>query len=447
MYKTTSRLILLAALTCCVSCFEFENPYSGIAPGPWRAVLFLEPKFITPNPKGKPLPEKLNLQFEEVSAGELPFVFDVVYDNDTEFHLVIYNGEERIETGPVKIGRDIATGRDTLQVDFPVFDSKIKGFYEENMIEGKWIVNNRKREGDLPYEIPFLAKQGQNHRFTALRKAPKLDLSGKWEATFEIERDEPYKAIGEFSQEGNRLLGTFLTETGDYRFLEGTVQANKAYLSVFDGSHAFLFEAKIQDDSTLLGSFRSGIHYRTLWEARRNPDFELTPADELTFLREGHDQFEFSFINQSMDTVSLKDERYRNKVKVVQIMGTWCPNCRDETNFLKEYLQKYPDLELEVIALAFERHSEQDKAIEAIKRYRQHMEIDYEVLLAGGSSKDAAGKALPMLNHVLAFPSMVFIDKQDRVRKIHTGFQGPATSIYPKFLEDFDETVRTLTAE
>ena len=342
MHKTTGLFLWLAALIWCSACFKFENPYTGIAPGPWRAVLFLKPKFVTPNPKGKPLPEKLNMQFEEVSEGELPFVFEVVYDSETDFHLVIHNGEEEIETGKVLIGRDIRTGRDTIQVDFPVFDSQIKGFYEENMIEGKWIVNNRKRDGDLPYEIPFLAKQGQDHRFTTLRKPPKLDLTGNWEATFEIESDAPYKAIGEFEQNGNHLLGTFLTETGDYRFLEGTVQADRAYLSVFDGSHAFLFEAKIQDDSTLIGSFNSGIHYQTLWKARRNDGFELTPAEELTSLKEGYERFDFAFINESLDTVSLRDANYQNKVKIVQIMGTWCPNCRDETNFLRDYLRKKP---------------------------------------------------------------------------------------------------------
>ena len=75
------------------------------------------------------------------------------------------------------------------------------------------------------------------------------------------------------------------------------------------------------------------------------------------------------------------------------------------------------------------------------------MKLDYEVLLAGASSKAEAAEALPMLNQILSFPTMVFIDKQDQVRKIHTGFQGPATSVYQQFAADFDATVQDLVAE
>ena len=135
------------------------------------------------------------------------------------------------------------------------------------MIEGHFYDPGRSEN----YAIRFKAKHGRDHRFTQLKKEPLFDISGKWETTFGIDKSEPYPAIGEFKQSGNKLTGTFLTETGDYRFLEGTVQANKMYLSVFDGSHAFLFEAKLMEDSTLIGSFRSGNHYKTLWEAKRNP--------------------------------------------------------------------------------------------------------------------------------------------------------------------------------
>ncbi len=431
----------------CTGCFKFQNPYTGIAPGPWRAVLELEPKFVTPNPKGKPLPEKMNLQFEEVSAGELPFVFEVIYDSDTEFHIAIKNATEEIVTGPVKIGRDIVTGRDTILIDFPVFDSQIKGFYEENIIEGKWIVNNRTREGNLPYEIPFLAKQGQDHRFTTLRKPPIADISGRWESNFEIETDAPYKAVGEFVQEGNYLSGTFMTETGDYRFLEGTVQDDKVYLSCFDGSHAFLFEAKIKEDGSMIGSFRSGIHYQTLWEAKRNEEFTLTDPNQLTFLKEGYDRFEFTALNTSGDSVSSNDAQFQGKAKIIQLMGTWCPNCRDETDFLTDYLANNEVPGLEVIALAFEKHKEQEKALSAIRRFKKYLGINYPVLWAGNNNKSAASSVLPMLNQVTSFPTMIFIDKNDQVQKIHTGFNGPATSEYQRFRSDFDDTVKSLIAE
>lgn len=342
------------------SCLVVQNQFLGLAPGPWRAVLKLEFVPVTPNPKGKPLPEKLNLEFEEVSKGELPFTFEVVYKEGSQedFHIEFINGEERIIVDDIIVGRDLKTAKDTILIDFPVYDSYIKAIYEENIMEGEWIVRNRDN-----YSIPFVARHGQNHRFTTLRKEPKLDLTGKWETTFEIGTEDEYKAIGEFQQNGNKLTGTFLTETGDYRFLEGTVQENKIYLSVFDGSHAFLFEAKITEEETLIGSFRSGTHYRTTWEAKRNPDFKLKDEGELTFLNEGYDKVNFSFPNTKGEMVSLDDDRYRGKVKIVNIFGTWCPNCRDEAKFLKEYLDAHPNHDLEVVSLAFEKGKQKKKLL------------------------------------------------------------------------------------
>jgi len=242
-------------------CFVVDNPFSAVAPGPWRGVLKLEQQFITPNPRGEPLPEKMNMQFEEVTRGELPFNFEVIYENEESFYILIQNGTEKIRVDDITFGRDIRTAKDTVLIQFPVYDSYIKAIYEENVMEGEWVVTNRPN-----YRIPFVAKHGMSHRFTTLRKDPVTDVSGKWEVSFSgtDSLDTDYKAIGEFDQKGNYLTGTFLTETGDYRFLEGTIQNDKLYLSCFDGAHAFLFEAKIAASDSILGSFRSGKHYRTI---------------------------------------------------------------------------------------------------------------------------------------------------------------------------------------
>ena len=259
--------------------------------------------------------------------------------------------------------------------------------------------------------------------------------------TFQDE-DEPYKAIGEFQQKGNKLTGTFLTETGDYRFLEGEVQGDKVYLSVFDGAHAFLFEAKIINHDEMIGSFRSGKHYKILWEAKRNENFKLKNADELTFLKEGFDKIEFEFPNTDGKMISLNDSKYQGKAKIVQIFGTWCPNCRDETLFLADYLKKNNPQDLEVIALAFEKNRALSKATKTVKRYKDKLNLPYEMLIAGYYDKEEAAKSLPMLNHILSYPTMIFIDKNNQVQKIHTGFMGPATSAFPDFKKDFERNVQ-----
>ena len=443
--RTFNAVILFFLIILATGCFKFENPYSAIAPGKWRGVLKLNPEIIAAQEKLKPF-EVPELDFKEVAAGELPFVFEINYTTDTSITVSIFNADETIKLDEVSYGKDITTGNDTISIYFPVFDSQISAIYEDNVMEGKWVVNNRKINNELPYEIPFVAFQGKDFRFTTIRKAPAIDLTGKWEATFEVETDHPYKGIGEFKQEGNQVTGTFLTDTGDYRYLEGTIQENKVYLSCFDGSHAFLFEAKVLEDSTLIGSFTSGIHYKTLWEAKKNEDFSLKDPYEITHLKQDS-TFHFSFKNDKGQLISLNDPEYEGKAKLVQIMGTYCPNCRDESKFLTNYFKEHNHPDIAVIALAFERHKDESKAMEAISRYKQRMGVTYEVLLAGHSDKKMASSALSMLNEISSYPTLLFIDKENKVQKIHTGFSGPATSGYKNFVQEFEEIVQELTSD
>lgn len=428
-------------LISCSQCLTIENRFTQLAPGTWRATLQLVPQPTFENKKGEPLPGLMDLEFEEVASNVLPFTFDVVYENENDFYIEIINGEERYRIDDIQYGPDRATAKDTFNVFFKAYDSEIRAIVEGKMMSGEWIVNNRKN-----YSIPFKAENGKAFRFTNLKKEPVMDLTGKWEVHF-LDGDDPYDAIGEFKQNGNKLSGTFMTETGDFRYLDGTVQGDKMYLSCFDGSHAFVFEAKIKEDKTLVGSFRSGKHYKTVWEAKRNPDYKLKDPLELTYLKEGFDKVDFNLKDDKGKMISLSDEEFKNKIKIVQIMGTWCPNCRDETIYLTDYLQKNKNPDLKIISLAFEKHKDEQKAYKAINRYKEKMKIPYPILWAGPSSKKEAAKTLPMLNEIISYPTMIFIDRNDKVRKIHTGFNGPATSEYESFDKTFKKFVDKLLSE
>lgn len=434
--------ILLLFCTLLLSgCVVPDSEYLKLPPGVWRAVLQIETQVITPNPKGKPLPEKENIKFEDVQPGEIPFNFEVVYDNDSTFHIEIINGEERImvPSEDIAFGRSKDQARDTVRIDFPIYGSFIRGAFAGNTIAGEYVATTREN-----YAIPFIATQGKMHRFATVRTEPAADLTGRWAVTFGLDEEEPYPAIGEFKQNGNELTGTFLTETGDYRYLEGTVQGNKFYLSVFDGAHAFLFEGKIMADEQLVGAFYSGKHYRTTWEGIRDENATLTNPNELTYLNEGYDRFNFAFANPDGEMISLDNPEYEGKAKIVQILGTWCPNCKDETEFLVDFLEKNKNPDLAVIALAFEKHKDPAKANEAIRTYKKKLGIGYEMVLAGLADKKAAAEALPMLNHIMSYPTMIFLDKNNQVKRIHTGFAGPATSQFEDFKKDFETFVSEL---
>ncbi len=445
MQNRILSILVVTTIAIVSGCFVAENPYTGLAPGYWRAILTLDPLAASATKGVVTTDEEMPNRVDQIVEGELPFNFEVKYTDETKFYIEIINGKERIRVDDIAIGFDKRIAKDTIFINFPVFDSYIRGIFYENIIEGEWVVNNRGED----YRIPLVARQGLAHRFTKMKEPPAADVTGRWEVTFEPGQGEtePFKGIGEFVQEGNTLRGTFLTETGDHRFLDGTVQGDKLYLSAFDGSHAYLFEAKIQADGTLFGTWYSGKHYKTTWTARRNSEFKLTAPHQLTFLKEGYDTFTFAFENPEGKMVSLDDPQYRGKVKIVQIMGTWCPNCRDETEFLLNYLQKNPSDQLAIVALAFERHRDKERAMAAIRRYKEFFGMDYEILLAGTSDKEEASRVLPMLNRVISFPTMIILDKRNNVRQIHTGFFGPATSEYETFRRNFQSFIQELLTE
>ena len=146
--------------------------------------------------------------------------------------------------------------------------------------------------------------------------------------------------------------------------------------------------------------------------------------------------------------MSLSDEKYQDKVVLVTISGTWCPNCNDEARFLAPFYEKYRDQGLEVVALLFEHFEEADLAADQVRAFRQKFDIQYDTLIAGISDKIEAAGTLPELNAVLAFPTTIFIDRDGRVREIHTGFMGPGTGEhYVRLQENFTELTTALLAE
>lgn len=359
----------------------------------------------------------------------LPFNFEVKYDLGI-YSIDFINAEERISTSEISIQKD------SVIIKIPVFDSEFRvKMIGDTIMYGSWINYARKNKN----VIPFKAHHNQKYRFetkaTDYFKA--IDLSKNWEVTFSPNSKDVSKAIGKFIQNNLLINGTFLTETGDYRFLEGQQGAfNKISLSCFDGSHAFLFTGEVKGDSIVNGHFYSGSHWHEPWVAVRNDKFQLRNPDSLTYLKPGFTKVDFSFKNTEGKTVSLSDEKYKNKVVIVQLTGTWCPNCMDETKFLAPFYEKYKSQGLEIVALAFERTDDFAKAVSNVNRTKAKFNVNYDFLITMKTGAEQASEALPMLNKVMAFPTTIYIDKKGVVRKIYTGFNGPATGDeYTKFVE------------
>ncbi len=375
---------------------------------------------------------ELEVQDNEI----LPFNFDLKKIDQEHYAMEIYNAEEVIEVDEVEIKND------SIIIRTPVFEGYIAATFTDSTIKGEFIKES------LDRIVPFSATFGQRGRFIA-KQEPQVNISGIWRTEFSPDTEDSYLGKGIFTQNGTKVTGTFRTTTGDYRFLEGILDGDVMKISAFDGAHAFLFTAKVTD-SSLVGTFYSGNHFQEPFIAKRNESFELPEADSLTFLKPGYGNLAFSFPDANGAMVSLNDAQFKDKAVIVQIMGTWCPNCLDETKFLVNYLKNNPGLDIAVVALAFEYAKTEEKAFNSIKRLTSAIGVEYPVLLAqfGTSSKSKAQEKLPMLNHVLSYPTTIFIDKKGAVRKIHTGFNGPATgSKYELFKDEFDAYVKLLVSE
>jgi len=374
------------------------------------------------------------------SGEEIPFNFEIT-DSAEQKLLDIINGKERFRVN------EISTLSDSVIIQMPLFDSEIRAVLKNETLSGQWI----KHFGDSDEVMQLNAQKGESWRFFKDNTTTNADISGRWSVTFNtLNNQSSYASVGEFTQENGRVFGTFLTTTGDYRFLEGTVSDHTLYLSCFDGSHAYLFTGKLLNDSTITeGKFYSGLSSVETWTANKDDKAILPDAYSITDLKPGYDKIDFSFPGLDGKKVSLSDQKFKNKIVLVQFFGSWCPNCMDETAYLTSFHKKYQEKGVEIVALAYERTKDFERSRKNIARLRDRFSVPYDMLVTGFTKdKIEVSKSLPMLKQFMAFPTLMIIDKNGKIRKIHTGFSGPGTgSHYADFVKEFEQTIDDLLSE
>jgi thiol-disulfide isomerase/thioredoxin len=396
------KSLFLLSVFILISCSKPETKKTTLHTGLWRAVI-------------------------QTQGEELPFGLVIESDADTFYTVFAINGQEKL-----RLDKAVRQG-DSLKIPMEIFESELVAKIEDSVLIGRF---TRYNVGVFAYSLPFRARLGDKDRFKVTSAPTNNTVSGKWETSFLSEKDTS-QAVGVFEQQGRQLTGSFLTPTGDYRYLSGNVAGDSLFLSTFDGSHLYLFKAKIKGD-TIAGGFWSGKSGYKKWLAVRNNKAALPDANALTFLRKGYDKISFRFPDADGKMVSLADERFKGKVVILQIMGSWCPNCMDETNFLAPWYKKNKAEGIEIIGLAFEKKNDLAFAAPKLKK----------ILLAGKNENASTAEALPMLNKVMGYPTTIFIDRQGKVRRIHTGFSGPGTGkFYEEFMEDFENFVAKLAVE
>lgn len=292
-----------------------------------------------------------------------------------------------------------------------------------------------------PRTIPFRASPG-----TWPVTHPPAELAGRWDATYQYDgRTSP--RIFEFRDTSGGLEGTIISNTGDYGLFWGMTEADSFAMAHFDGSFVYMLTGMVDGD-TLRGVFHAGLRTQTAWTAvRSRGEPHLTPPTELT-TADTTAPFAFAFPDLDGRIVSNTDDRFRGKVVLVDVFGTWCPTCHDAAPLLRKLYDTYHDRGLEIVGLAYEVTGDPGVDGALVRRYREKFGLEFPLLLAGINDTELAAETLPQLNGFTAFPTSIFLGRDGKVRLVHAGFYGPATGPqHIRLVEEFHATIERLLAE
>ena len=358
---------------------------------------------------------------------QIPFNFEI-----KDSKMIISNSKELVEL-------DVRNeSNDSIKVLSPFFEDIIMDVDHIDSLNGFYYNKS------LDRKIPFFAKPGIN-RFSNNNKFK--DFSGNWRVIFNHNDNNAFDAEMIIDQNTQILEGTVRTETGDYGFMQGISNQNKISMSNFNGYRGYMIDGHLIND-TIRGFLYRGNYDSKEFVAFKQKGFNLSDPYELTKIKKGYEKFIYNFKNTDGDLVSYDDQKFVGKVNIIQIMGSWCPNCLDESRYLSKLAKNFD--EVSITSIAFEFAKSEEKALNNLKKLKKNLGIDYDILLAqyGSSNKEEAAKKLPSIDTIISYPTLIVTDKNLKVRRIHTGFNGPATGIkYKNFIIEFENFIKTLINE
>lgn len=373
----------------------------------------------------------------ESPGGRLAFGLVFSRDQDGVLGATIANGADRIAVPTVRLEGD------ELTLGFDHYDSRIVGTVSEfgKRIDGTWTKVGR---GGEATSLGFRAVESNGLRVAE---------GGSRDVRYSVWFEESGPAVGEFAYFSNGVVhGTFRTPTGDFGYLGGFVDSSdRLTLSCFDGAHAFLFKARgvASPEYDLRGEFWSGATWHEVWRAKENPDAALPDAwTQTAIAEESPDLSELVFTSLDGQRVSLASLKKDDRPMIVELFGTWCPNCHDEAKHLSELARTYDKAGLVVVGLAFELTDDLERSRRQIERYRDRYDIGFPLLIGGKADKATVAERVPMIDRMRSYPTTIFIDAKGKVRGVYTGYSGPATgAAHEELRKRFDAMVRTMLDE
>ncbi len=357
----------------------------------------------------------------------LSFNFDIDFQRDEE-GMPLWT--VMLRNGPESLPAEMKVEYPQIVLTFPGTTARIEATSDrtDTSLSGEYIYTRNNDAGEeVEYRLPFSAQCSDSRRFAWLDPnwLPEDPIAPRWVVNFD-ERSGPAVAELRTLPDGVTVWGTVMTPTGDDGQLAGTFENGRLRLSRFTGGSGLLYDGTIEADGTLIGTFRSLAHHAEGFTASPDGDAALPDLFELTKWKHDVGLADLSFRNYEGSEVNLADLAPDGSPRLVYIMGTWCHNCADATNYLSSLYEQYHDQGLSIVGLAFETPQSFDEQAENVRTYVVRKSVPFPILVAGQRNKENATQALGALDKVRAFPTIAFVSPEGEVVAVHQGFVGPA---------------------
>ncbi len=368
----------------------------------------------------------------QINGVETPFPLEIS-GSGTNVTASFFNGDDRYAStqGRFDAGK--------LVVNWDYYAATLEATLKDGVLEGQY-AGTRRMKG------PFAIRATRAAARPTADSATAPSIGGLWEIPNKSGKGElAWRFI--VQQSGPKAAATILRVDGDTGTISGAYQNGKFVLSHFDGARAHLLEITPASDGTL-DILQDGKTKMTAYRpaaARAKGLPEPTNPDLNTSMKDPSEPFRFSFPDLSGRMVSNADTRFQGKVMVVEITGSWCPNCHDEAPFLAEMYRKYGRKDFEIVSISFEE-ADQLKDPTRLRAFVKKYGLEFPVLLCG--DPDEANVKLAQLVNWNTWPATLFIDRKGLVRGIHSGFPSSGSGdLFRQAKEDFNVEVGRLLAE
>ncbi len=398
-----SLFLLVLAFTAC----QRKRDINAL-PGVWNGVVYLQ------NQDEVALKLELKVEGEQVVG-------------------TILNGDERVTSTSGSFDGF------KLKLNFDYYDAVLEGDFARREIIGALTRTWRQQKLVRNFKM---WKGGEKMIVPAATEGK--DLSGEWGMKVgEGDKQRLWRLL--LTQKDGALTGTILTPSGDWGTMTGEFAYGKMQITRFDVINARLLRAQLNAQGQLEGAVDLGQGEAPRKMIAERVSATAPVATQNTKVKNPTEPFKFSGIDLTGKPIDSTDPRFKNKVILIEISGTWCPNCYDEAPLLKDLYARYQSQGLEVVGLSFEYTGDTKRDLEQVKIFNQKHGISYLMLLGGSTENDDVAKKLPQLVNFGAYPTTIFIGRDGLVKKIHAGFDGPATGErHTRLKAEFEETVKAL---